>query len=233
MVRIHAVHNLLRIDNAISSEEKKPYETNLIKFESKYLEGNIRQVQNCQMELDERKQQIAKIETKVTVDAHKWWTDAAGAHKWWTDVLKDNQDEKAENSNELLNEIKELIKPRQIKKVTKDAHDWWTDVMEENRDKYAKNSNKLLDQIKKLIKPYLIQEADGVNFVIAKWMHNVMANREMVYKAFDELRIFCGNFQQIAEMRKEARKNLASFLNHATACHLAEDLSSDLTVIYV
>lgn len=76
MLQIHAIHNLLSIDPTITEDERAKYQTELNKFELKYLSKNVTMVQNLLTEQEKWSNRIEEIETQFKANAYQWWIDA-------------------------------------------------------------------------------------------------------------------------------------------------------------
>lgn len=76
LLQIHAIHNLLSIDDTITENERITFQADLAKFEMKYLTKNVNLVQHYLTQQEKWSQKCEEIENKFISNPYQWWNDA-------------------------------------------------------------------------------------------------------------------------------------------------------------
>lgn len=76
LLQIHAMHNLLQIDETIDTAQRQSYEADMSKLELKYLEKYVNLVQLHLHEQTKWDEKIEAIRSKFIANEYQWWVDA-------------------------------------------------------------------------------------------------------------------------------------------------------------
>lgn len=87
LLQIHAIHNLLLVDQSIADDERQTFEDELNKLEQKYLGKYVTNVQNCQNEQKKWEEKIDVIHSKLEANEYQWWINALKYNERDSDFL--------------------------------------------------------------------------------------------------------------------------------------------------